>query len=99
MKFITSQKIKALFKGENVTLEIKNATLDGANHGCTGFIADNSTGRVVYIATDFGGGSGLFNDGKAIMYRTAQHNKDYMGGFNNFCDINHLKENVLNLMN
>lgn len=98
MKFITSPKVKVLFKGENVTLEIKNATLNGDNHGCFGFITDNETGKVVYISTDFADGNGFFDDNKPILYRTAQHDKDYTGGFNNYCDLNDLKENVLNLI-
>lgn len=85
--YISSQKIKALFRNLPYEVYTKNIDINGQKRGCSGFIKNSVTGKICYITTepffDNKCGSGLWGEkDNAIMMRTAKHIKDYSGGVN-----------------
>lgn len=85
--YISSPKIKALFKRLPFDIYVKNININGQKRGCSGFIKNTETGKICYITTEpfFNGkgGSGLYdNPNMAIMMRMAKDLKDYTGGLN-----------------
>lgn len=71
--------------------------------GCVGYCTvsgfiKNVEGKIIYYSTEdyrwpFMGRS-IWD---SILYRTADHVKDFRGGSNNYSDIEHLRDNVLKL--
>lgn len=82
MRPILSTKLKnrLLNLNPNLTVALKNVRINGEAMGCTGFVTDNASGKVVYISTDHN----HFTSTQAL-YRTAQHTEDYTGGRNQYC--------------
>jgi hypothetical protein len=62
-----------------LSVKLRNVSVNGVKFGCTGFITDMNTGRIVYVCTDHN----HFTNTTAL-YRTARDSKDYTGGPNNF---------------
>lgn len=61
----------------NLIVNLKNVRVNGVLFGCSGFIADPDTLRMVYVNTDH---NGLFHE--RALYRVAAHDKDFTGGVN-----------------
>ena len=73
--------------------ELVNASNDRRNNvleGSSGFIKDPASGRLVYFSAD---ASACFN-GDKVLYRTAQHDHDYTGGYNRYADFGELVDAV-----
>ena len=66
--------------GDKYDYQLNNIQINGAKRGCSGFIFNKETKKVVYISTEI---SWL----KPVLIRTAKNNKDYTGGINNFIDV------------
>ena len=62
-----------------LVVELKNVRVNGILQGCSGFVTDPATGRVVYVSTDRNHGTV-----STALVRTALHNRDYVGGRNQF---------------
>lgn len=76
--------------------ELVNARNDRCNNvleGSSGFIKDPASGRLVYFSAD---ASACYNGGK-VLYRTAEHDHDYTGGYNRYADFSELGEAVRDL--
>lgn len=71
---ILSTKLKNQFS-PSYTVSLKNISVNGDKRGCSGFISLGDS--IVYVNTEPCGSLGL-------MYRTAQHTKDYTGGVNHW---------------
>ena len=54
------------------------------------FLKNKQNSKLVYISSDDVRGSSGWYSG--LLIRTAQHDKDYTGGRNNFCQFNKIKE-------
>jgi hypothetical protein len=68
--------------------------LAGYNKGhfeISGFILNTRTGKLAYYS--IGDVRPTFT-GNGVLYRTAEHNRDYTGGMNQFCEIDELAENL-----
>lgn len=81
---VSMTKVKNALKRTNPDLipTLKNVRINGCMQGCSGFITDRTTGRVVYISTDVNHGIN-----QRALYRTAEHEHDFTGGRNHFCDL------------
>lgn len=89
---LLSTKVKNLFREKSVEfVNFHNIRVNGTNLGCSGFIKKSGISpRFVYISTDT-------HNGK-ILYRTASSEKDYVGGFNNYCTKEELVDKVMRLL-
>lgn len=73
---------------------LRNVRINGHLHGCSGFLRNPETGKIVYISTDLNHGTNI-----QAMYRSAEHLKDFTGGRNNFCDFDEITECAVALLN
>lgn len=74
----------------------KNIKLNGANRGCSGFVEDAKTGRVMYVTTEKSCYEPL---SKKNMYRMAKDLKDYSGaGINKWSEDDCLANDIVNLL-
>lgn len=107
---VSSTKLRNALKREAANpdaLEIKlsNIRINRDLRGCSGFVTDTTTGRIVYVhsecdpSTDhFINRPGMMRDQRAL-YRTAEHTSDFRGGRNNFSEhIEDLPRDVLELL-
>ena len=86
---LLSTKVKNLFREKSVKfVNFHNIRVNGTNLGCSGFV--KKCNKFVYISTDT-------HNGK-ILYRTASSEKDYVGGFNNYCTKEELVDKVIRLL-
>ena len=86
---LLSTKVKNLFREKSVEfVNFHNIRVNGTNLGCGGFV--KKCNKFVYISTDT-------HNGK-ILYRTASSEKDYVGGFNNYCTKEELIDKVMRLL-
>lgn len=65
----------------SLRIELRNVRINQSLQGCSGFVSDESTGRVVYVSTDRNHGTV-----RDILVRVARHTKDYTGGRNRFVE-------------
>lgn len=95
MKTVGMTKVKNAINAIDPTLQValRNARVNGTLQGCTGFVTDPSTGRVAYLSTDRNHGTNA-----QAMYRTAEHDKDFTGGRNRYCDVDELADQVVELL-
>jgi hypothetical protein len=94
--YISSVKIRNVFKDKPFSVDLKNIVINGQRRGCSGFITNNETNKCCYITTEpfwteieFPGFCGN------IMMRAASSTKDYCGGINHW--IPATREAVLKL--
>lgn len=94
---LMSVKLKNRFNKENPALEVhlKNIRVNGDPRGCSGFIVNPANGKIVYVNTEGSVYGPLL--GK-IMYRTAEHLKDYTGGRNRWATDANIVSDVLELL-
>lgn len=96
MKPLLALKLKRELLALNPALavELKNVSVNGAKFGCTGFVTDPATGRIVYVNTDHNHGT----NGTRALYRTAKHTRDYTGGVNRRAEYGELAGAVVELL-
>lgn len=77
-----------------LTPKISNIRVNGQLQGCSGFITDPATGRVVYISTDVN-----HQTVRQALFRTARNDRDFTGGTNRWCalDAAEIIESVVEL--
>lgn len=73
--------------------ELRNVRVNAQLQGCSGFVTDPGSGRVVYVNTD----NYAASLGQAY-YRTAEHTKDFRGGRNHFASYRELPEAIVVLL-
>lgn len=88
-EYFSAQKVRNNFKkmgvADRFTFHLKNISINGQRRGCSGFVVENSTGRVAYITTEpFFKGGLCGNKENTLMYRAAENLKDYRGGTNHW---------------
>lgn len=89
----TKTKNRILDIDDTLIVELRNVRVNGALFGCSGFITNPRTGRVVYINTDHN-----HHTVREALYRTAKDNKDYTGGQNNFAGFDEIAEKAVALL-
>lgn len=75
-------------------IELRNQRINGQLQGCSGFVTDSATGRIVYVSTDANHGTSL---NKALL-RTAKNTRDFVGGMNQFATYDELPHAVVDLL-
>jgi len=89
----TKLKNQILAIDSTLAVKLRNVTVNGAKFGCTGFVTDMQSGRVVYVNTDHN-----HHINTQALYRTARDSKDYTGGPNNFASYDELAAAVVALV-
>lgn len=81
---VSMTKFKNRLKSQRPDLvpHVSNIRINGQLQGCSGFVEDPSTGRVVYFSIDVNHGTNPW-----AYYRNAAHTKDYTGGRNHRCEM------------
>lgn len=95
-KPVTETAIKNRLKkvAPHIEPHLSDVEINGHVHGCSGFLRNPETGKVVYISTDLNHGTN-----RQAMYRTAEHLRDFTGGRNHFCDFGQITERAVELLN
>lgn len=90
-------KLKNRFNNSFPLLEthLKNIKINGDPRGCSGFILNPANGKIAYLTTEESAYGPL--RGK-IMYRTAEHLKDYRGGRNLWSTDADIVSDVMDLL-
>jgi hypothetical protein len=78
----------------DLVVKLRNVRINGALMGCSGFVIDPGSGRIVYVNTDHNHGTRP-ND---AFYRTAESDSDYTGGRNRFSTYDELPSKVVELL-
>lgn len=96
MKPLLALKLKRelLALNAGLTVQLKNVAVNGEKMGCSGFVTDPGTGRIIYINTDHNHGTS-----RQALFRVARHEKDFSGGRNHFAKHTDLAEEALQLLN
>ena len=89
----TALKNRLLALDPALTVSLKNIRVNGNPMGCSGFVTNPATGKIVYVNTDHNHGTQFDN----AYYRTAAHTKDFRGGRNNFATYSDLPEAVVKM--
>ena len=81
---VSMTKVKNALKREhpNLVPHVSNIRINGQLQGCSGFVEDPASGRLVYFSADVNHGTS-----RQAYVRNAKHLKDYTGGRNRFCDM------------
>lgn len=95
MKSFLALKMKneLLALNPKLKVELKNVTVNGNKLGCSGFITDLETGRIVYVNSDNNHGTN-----RTAYYRAARHTKDFTGGLNHSQSYENLSQSVVSLL-
>ncbi len=86
----TKTKNQILAIDGDLIVELKNVRVNGALFGCSGFITDPRTGKIVYINTDHN-----HHTVHEALYRTAKDNLDYTGGPNHFAHFDDIAKEAV----
>lgn len=89
---VSMTKLKNALKRLDDTLvaKLSNVRINGQLQGCSGFVTDPATGRIVYVSTDVNHGTT-----RQALYRDAAHDRDYTGGSNRFAEMADLPQAVV----
>lgn len=68
----------------NLVVSLRNISVNGAKHGCSGFIQNPATGLTIYLTTE----------DNHLVCRYAKNTHDYVGGRNRWADT--FEELVMN---
>lgn len=92
---ISMTKVKNQLKAHHpeIVPKLSNVRINGQLQGCSGFLTDPATGRVVYISTDVNHGTST-----EALYRSAAHDRDFTGGRNHFCEPGEIVAHALMLL-
>lgn len=95
MKTLLAVKLKRELLAVNagLTVQLKNVTVNGEKMGCSGFVTDPGTGRIIYINTDHN-----HSTNHRALFRVALHDKDFRGGINHFAEYGELAEEAVDLL-
>lgn len=77
-------RIKSASDGTDFEFALKNIRVNSDVRGCSGFIRNQETGKIVYVNTE-PSVYGPFSD--KVMFRTATSMKDYTGGRNQWAEV------------
>lgn len=77
----------------DLKVELKNIRINEAPMGCSGFVTDPATGRVVYVSTDRNHGTN-----NQALVRVARDTKDYTGGYNHMVNWGVVAHAVVSLL-
>lgn len=93
---LSMTKVKNAFKKvqPDLALHISNVRINGQLRGCSGFVENRDTGRIVYFRAEQGTYLGSY------LIRNAAHVKDYNGGRNRQCpqSLNNLVDAITKLL-
>lgn len=74
---------------------LRNIRINGQLQGCSGFLTDPITSRVIYLNTE--GAADTGHRGGEVYYRNAKHTKDFSGGRNRFTTPDELVDDIIDL--
>ena len=78
----------------DLQVELRNVDVNGVKMGCSGFVTDPATGRVVYLNTDHNHGTNF----DRAYFRVARDTRDFHGGRNHFSSYTELAEAAADLL-
>lgn len=78
----------------DLVFDLRNIRINGQLQGCSGFVTDPSTDKIVYASTDCNHGSSLDH----AYIRNAAHTKDCRGGRNRFHSYAELPAAIIKLL-
>lgn len=90
----TKLKNQLLALNPDLTVQLKNVNINGVKMGCTGFITDPGTERIVYVCTD----NNHNPQNTRVYYRVARSTKDYTGGRNQFAQHTDIAQSLVTLL-
>ncbi len=79
----------------NYKCHLKNININGVKRGCSGFIKNPETEKIIYLTTEYVCGNCYKPLENKVMFRTAKDFKDYTGGTNQWCMENELVDKVV----
>lgn len=96
MKALLATKLKneLLALKPDLQVKLRNVAVNGVKMGCSGFVADPGTNRVVYLNTDHNHGTNY----DRAYFRVARDLKDYHGGINHFSGYTELAKAAADLL-
>lgn len=100
-KPLTAQAIKKAIntanqsRGLDLAFYLRKIEINGEFRGASGFIHSKGTGKSVYVNSET---LTFYGEEYHVLYRTADHLKDYSGGHNCYATPEQLGEAVLNLL-
>jgi hypothetical protein len=96
MKALLATKLRneLLAINPDLQVQIRNVDVNGTKMGCSGFVTDPATSRVVYLNTDHNHGTNY----DRAYFRVARDAKDYRGGLNHFSGYTELAEAAADLL-
>ncbi|MCB5280465.1 hypothetical protein [Arthrobacter sp. ES1] len=96
MKALLATKLRneLLAIKSDLQVQLRNVDVNGIKMGCSGFITDPATGRVVYVNTDHNHGTNF----DRAYFRVAREAKDYRGGRNHFSGYTELADAAAELL-
>lgn len=95
MILMTKLKNALQLKNKYLECHLKNISINGDKRGCTGFIHNPKTGKIVYVNTEKSCYGPLE---KYVLWRYAENLKDFTGKQNQFCYENDLVSAVVNAL-
>jgi hypothetical protein len=78
----------------DLQVQLRNIAVNGVKMGCSGFVTDPATGRVVYLNTDHNHGTNY----DQAYFRVARDAKDYRGGVNHLSGYTELAKGAADLL-
>lgn len=95
MKPLLATKLKNQLLAINpeLTVQLKNISINGDKQGCSGFVTDPTSDKIAYLNTEHN-----HHTGAPLLYREAAHLKDFTGGRNRHADYDELAEKVVALL-
>src|SRR5699024_10947214 len=93
---LSMTKLKNALKkiDQNLVFDLRNIRINGQLQGCSGFVTDPSTDKIVYVSTDCNHGTSL----DEALIRNAADTKDYTGGRNRFFSNAELPGAIVDLL-
>lgn len=96
MKALLATKLRNELRAikPNFQVQLRNVDVNGVKMGCSGFVTDPATGRVVYLNTDHNHGTNF----DRAYFRVARDTTDFHGGRNHFSGYTELAEAAADLL-
>lgn len=93
---LLATKLKNMLKKTGIyEVELRNISINGQKVGCSGFITNQTNGKIVYINTEKPVYATL--QGKNLI-RYAKSTSDYAGGMNHFVEDERLCSKIVEML-
>ena len=86
---------KAELRNMDITVTLKNISINGDKRGCSGFIVNNENGSIVYVNTE----KSVYGGISPYLYRYANSTSDYTGYHNRYAKtLDELVNSIIELL-